>query len=146
MTDDIHHSRLALNDCFNCSLQSRRKIIGMIDGAGSPDSHTLCQLGEVNFRIIKHVTDFCLAVCAAPAPQCRTLDVHDFLVISAVVMDDRYQRDLMVRRGPEYTRRIEQVTIGLDVDGQPALVTVLPAHNRPPPAPRSPRRTPRTRP
>src|SRR5215831_3932388 len=54
----------------------------------------------------------------------QALDVHDLLVIAAVVVHHREQRDLVLRRGPQHARCVHEVAVGLDADGEAAEVAV----------------------
>ena len=54
----------------------------------------------------------------------HALDVHHFLVIRAVVVHHRQQRDLVMRRRPQHAGRVEQVAVALDVHRQPAVLLV----------------------
>ena len=51
-------------------------------------------------------------------------DEHHFLVIAAVVVHDGQQRDAMMRGGPQHAGRVVQIAVGLDVDGQAAMLAI----------------------
>ena len=57
-------------------------------------------------------------------PVGHALDVHHFLMISAVVVHDAHQRNAVVSGGPEGARRIHQIAIGLDRNGKSAVLAV----------------------
>ena len=46
------------------------------------------------------------------------LQMHDLLVIGAIVVHHHQQRDLMVRRGPERARCVHQIAVAFDRDGK----------------------------
>ena len=65
------------------------------------------------------------AVIHAAIVQARhLLQMHHFLMISAVVVHDHQQRNFVVRRGPKRARRVHQIAVALDGDGDDALVAI----------------------
>ena len=51
----------------------------------------------------------------AVAEARQPLHVHHFLVVGAVVVHHREQRDPVLRRGPQHAGRVHQVAVALDV-------------------------------
>jgi hypothetical protein len=45
-------------------------------------------------------------------------------VIAAVIVHDRQQRNLVMGRGPQNTRGVVQIAVGLNVDGQAAVLAI----------------------
>ena len=57
-------------------------------------------------------------------PVGHALDVHDFLVIGAVVVHHRQQRNPVMRRGPQDAGRVHQIAVGLDADDEASVLLV----------------------
>src|SRR5262245_16389606 len=79
--------------------------VGVLD-AGADRTHVAAQAGH------------------AVAEVGQALDVHDLLVIAAVVVHHRKQRDLVLRGGPQHARCVHEVAVGLDADGEAAEVAI----------------------
>src|ERR1035437_10112827 len=54
----------------------------------------------------------------------QALDVHDLLMVAAVVVHHGEKRNFMPRRGPQHARRVHQIAVGLDAHGEPAEIAV----------------------
>src|SRR4029077_10557901 len=52
------------------------------------------------------------------------LDVHDLLMIAAIVVHYRKQRNFMSCRGPEHTWRVHEVAVGLNRNREAAEIAV----------------------
>ena len=61
---------------------------------------------------------------AALVPIRHPLDVHDLLMVRAVVVHQGEQRDLVMRGRPPDTRRVEEVAVALNVHRDSALLLV----------------------
>ena len=72
---------------------------------------------EMVAALIAHGT-----INAALVPGGHTLDVHDLLVIGAVVVHDGKQGDAVVSRGPQHARRVHEIAIALGIDHQAAML------------------------
>ena len=63
-------------------------------------------------------------VGSAIATARHLLNEHHLLVIRAIVVHERQQRDLVVNRRPENARRIVQIAVGLNVDRESTVPSV----------------------
>ena len=57
-------------------------------------------------------------------PVGHALDVHEFLVIRAVVVHHHEQWDVMMRRGPQYAGGVHQIAVAIDAHRQPPVFLV----------------------
>ena len=64
------------------------------------------------------------ALAAAVVPVRHALEVHELLVVRAVVVHHREQRDLVLGGGPQHAGRVHEVAVGLDADRKPPEVAV----------------------
>ena len=110
---DVDERRLTAFDDVKGSSNSRREIIGVRDRALRVDAHPLRDLREVDVRILDRRPDVS-ARDAAIVPVGHALQVHDFLVIRAVVVHHRQDGDPVVCRRPQHSWRIHQVAVALD--------------------------------
>ncbi len=46
--------------------------------------------------------------------------MHDFLMVAAIIVHDRQQRDFMMRGGPQRARRVHHVAVALERHGEAA--------------------------
>ncbi len=57
-------------------------------------------------------------------PVGHALDVHEFLVVRAIVLHDLQERNMVMGHGPQNSRGIHHVSVTVDADGQPAMLLV----------------------
>src|SRR5579871_3346857 len=63
-------------------------------------------------------------VDAALMPVRHALDVHDFLMIGAVVMHDAQERNAVMRRGPKDSGSVHQIAVVLNAYAKSAVLAV----------------------
>src|SRR5579884_1575171 len=115
LSDGIQKRRLsALHGSYR-SLQCRAEIFRIRDRPFCVPTHALRKFCEVYIGIDKRRTNariFDSALMAIGHP----LDVHDLLMVSAIVSHYRQERNSMMRRRPKYPVGIHKVTIVLHMD------------------------------
>ena len=99
------------------------EIVRVRDRALRVDAHPLRDLREVDVRILDRRPDV-RARDAAVVPVGHALQVHDLLVIRAVVVHHREQRNPVMRRRPPHAGRVHEVAVALNRHRQPAVLLV----------------------
>src|ERR1700746_154174 len=87
------------------------------------DSHALCDFCVIDSRIVQCSADVGFSDAAIMA-QRHPLNMHDFLVVSAVIMHDTEERNRMVRGGPEHTGCVHQIAVILNRNAQATILFV----------------------
>src|SRR5262249_33781006 len=121
--DDVNDNRLAFLDDIDALLQRRPEIGRMLDGTDAGNAHRIREFGEADVWIADRGGDM-PTVHPALTPSRHTLQVHDLLMIGAVVVHDGEHRYLMVRARPDRAGRIHAVAVRLDVHGEAPMFLV----------------------
>src|SRR5882757_1746054 len=119
----IHQGRFARLDNLNGALDGGTQLVRIRDWALSMHAHALSELGIVDIRTY----DGCSNIGtrnSAVMPVRHALDVHEFLMVAAIVVHDAEKRDLVVRRGPQNPGGVHQVPIALDGNSEAAVFFV----------------------
>src|SRR5262245_10397252 len=96
LRDDIDQCGRAALDDRDRFAQHGPELSGILDWPSGPDAHALGDGREVDERIVEQRADQSVPFDAALAAQSHALQVHDFLVIRAIVMHHRKQRNLVM--------------------------------------------------
>src|SRR5207302_9391544 len=123
LSDDIDQCRLTAFHSRESPLDGRTEILGIGDRAFTVPAHALRHLGIVDVRILDGRSDSC-AFDPAIVPVPHTLQVHDLLMVGAIIVHHGQHWNPMVRGGPQHAGSVHQITIILDIHGQPAVLFV----------------------
>src|SRR5450755_2089202 len=123
LCDHVDQRRFSVLDDLDGPLNRRPQILRVRNRPLGMHAHTLRQLGEVDFRVDQGGTDIG-TVDATIVTIGHTLHVHQLLMISAIVVHDTEQRNLVMRRCPQNSRSIHQIAIALNSDCQAPVLLV----------------------
>ena len=87
------------------------------------DTHALRYLCVVDVRSSDGSSDIAVRDAAA-VPVGHDLDLHNLLMVRAVVVHDAQERDFVMRRRPQDSWGVHQIAIVLNIDGQAAILPV----------------------
>ncbi len=121
--DDVDHGRLAALHRGDRALERSREVVGIDDRAFAIGAHAARHHGVVDVGVLERGADIGL-LHAAAVPRRHRQEVHVFLVIGAVVVDDVEHRDLVVRGGPQGAGIEHEVAIAAKGDGETAVLLV----------------------
>src|SRR5262245_38415952 len=121
--DEVDEHRLAALDDIDAALQRGTEIGRALDRSDADDTHRIGELRIAHERIADRGRDV-PPVHAAITPRGHALQMHDLLMISAVVVHDRGHRNAMMGQGPQRARRVHAVAVRLNVDREPAHLLV----------------------
>src|SRR5882762_2089681 len=117
---NIHQGRFARLDNLHGALDGWAQLVRIRNRALSMHAHTLSELGIVDIRTY----DGCSNIGtrnSAVMPVRHALNMHELLVVTAIVVHDAEQRNLVVRGGPQNPGGVHQVSIALDGNGEAAV-------------------------
>ena len=116
---------IAALDHPNPSLNCRAEILRIGNGPFGLDAHAFREHRVVDIGIRDLGSDFALVdVDAAIVLVGHALQLHDLLMIRAVVVHHGEQRDAMMRGGPQDSVSHHQIAVGLNGNAEPAMFLV----------------------
>src|SRR5580700_4343535 len=115
LSDYVNQGGFAALYYGNGAFEGRAEVIGIGDGAFAVHAVGLSHFCVVDEGIGEGGADVS-AVHAAVGAVAHQLDLHQFLMIAAVVVHDGEKRDLVVARGPEDAGGVVEVAVALDID------------------------------
>jgi len=121
--DDVDQGRFAFHRDFDCPADGWTEILGISNGALSVNAHPLGDLGVIDVGIVKGRADSAV-INPALVPVGHTLEVHELLMIRAIVVHDAQERDLVMRGGPQDSRGVHDIAIILEVDSQASVLSI----------------------
>src|SRR5215472_5896262 len=107
--------------------ERRPELRRILDRPLRPPAHRLRKLVVLNVRVLDAGADWPQVVTEighAIAEVGQALEVHDLLVIAAVVEHYGQLRNVVPCGGPQHTRRVHEIAVGLDVDREAAEIAV----------------------
>src|SRR5439155_25236692 len=105
---NIDQRHLASRDGLGSAPQRGSQIFRIRDGSLPIDAHSACDHGVIDVGIFNRRADSRVGYAALMAIG-HALDVHDLLMIRTIVVHDAEQRNAMVCRGPNGSRRIHEI-------------------------------------
>src|SRR5271166_459795 len=120
---NVNQRGLSAFDNLERPVKRRRKILGVRDGALRVQAQALCELRIINAGVINRGANLG-AIDSAAVAIGHDLHLHDLLMIGAIVVHDRQERNAMMRGGPQNSGSVHQVAVALDIHGQPAVLAV----------------------
>src|SRR5207247_3241912 len=117
----------ALHGHFNGAPERGTEILRIGNRAFAVKAHTSRHHGVVDVGILKSGSNAGVGVeRAALMSERHALDMHDLLVISAIIVHRHQEWDAMMCRRPQSARSTHEVTVFLDTDREPAILPVGP--------------------
>src|SRR6202522_4694805 len=117
LRNHIDDRRFPAFDRSNRSPNRGSQVVGIADRTFCVQSHALSHFCEIDRRIVDHRPYFC-AVDPALASIRHPLNMHELLVVGAVVMHDVENGNAVMRRRPHNAGSVQQISIVLNVDAQ----------------------------
>src|SRR5712692_3981703 len=123
LRDDIHQRRLAALNYLDGAPDGGAEVLGIFDRTLAVHAHAPRQLRVMDVGVLERRADVG-AGDAAIVAVAHALQVHDLLVVRAVVVHDTQHRDAVMGGGPQNARRVHQIAVVLDTDGKSPMFAV----------------------
>src|SRR6202035_5415855 len=120
---DVDHGRAAGLHGGDGASQRRRQIFWIGDRPLAVRTHAAGDGGVIDIRVLDRGADVHLVDAAAMSRR-HGDEIHVFLMVGAVVVDDVEDRNLVVRRGPQRPWIEHEVAVAAERQGETAVLLV----------------------